>query len=338
MGAVCKLRIKNKLMRKGRAEEAGRMAVQIGLDIARSNSISLRHINQRNGTKELWGAVRKLTKRCQEDQIAPGIDATILNNHYAKISTDMLYTAPPKKNKRDVTGGALHRVRGFQALGQSESYSHRSRPTPGMVPETGRSCLCQAPRQTLQQVRQRQCRTGAVETSLHQADPENSNTIWTSGLQTDLNHPSSFKATGKAGRETIFLLSAPKSPTDVVFCGPVRFLSWRFNHGSPHSATLFDYNHAPNKSIRGSHCTGFQQSLRHSQALNLRRETCIAGYARLCLQLGYFIPLRTFPSNCASRRRIQLRIHHGQLHPGIRTWTGIVQRGRIRPPPGYRGE
>ena len=60
-------------------------------------SFSLRHINQKNGTKELWGAVRKLTKRCQEDQIASGIDATILNNHYAKISTDTLYTAPPTK-------------------------------------------------------------------------------------------------------------------------------------------------------------------------------------------------------------------------------------------------
>ena len=78
-------------------EEAGRMAVQIGLNIAKTNSISLRHINQRNGTKELWGAVRKLTKRCQEDHIAPGISATNLNNHYVKISTNTLYTAPPKK-------------------------------------------------------------------------------------------------------------------------------------------------------------------------------------------------------------------------------------------------
>ena len=84
-------------MRKGRTEEAGRMEIQIGLDIARTNSISLRHIYQRNGTKELWGAVRKLTKRCQEDQIASGINATTLNIHYAKISTDTLYTAPSKK-------------------------------------------------------------------------------------------------------------------------------------------------------------------------------------------------------------------------------------------------
>ena len=77
----CKLRIKNKLMRKGRTEEAGQMAEQIGKDIARRNSISLRHINQRNGTKELWGAVRKLTKRKQEDQIPSGLNSTTLNKH-----------------------------------------------------------------------------------------------------------------------------------------------------------------------------------------------------------------------------------------------------------------
>ena len=51
-----------------------------------------------------------------------------------------------------------------------------------------------------------------------------------------------------------------------------------------------------------------------------------------------FFPLRTFPSDCAGGRRIRLRIHHGQLYPGIRTWTGIVQRGRIRPSPSYWGE
>ena len=102
----CKLRIKNKLMLKRRTEEAGRMAEQIGKDIARRNSISLRHINQRNGTKELWDAVRKLTKRKQEDQIPSGLNATTLNKHYASISTDRLYTAPTKKSS--VTSNEAH--------------------------------------------------------------------------------------------------------------------------------------------------------------------------------------------------------------------------------------
>ena len=48
----CKLRIKNKLIRKGRTEEADRMAVQIGLNIVRTNSISLRSAHKSTKRQE----------------------------------------------------------------------------------------------------------------------------------------------------------------------------------------------------------------------------------------------------------------------------------------------
>ena len=113
----CKLRIKNKLMRKGRTEEAGRMAEQIGKDIARRNSTSLRHINQLSGTKELWDAVRKLIKRKQEDQIPSGLNATTLNKYYASISTDPTLHSTNKKVKRDIEWSTLHQIRTIQVPG-----------------------------------------------------------------------------------------------------------------------------------------------------------------------------------------------------------------------------
>ena len=80
---------------------------------------------------------------------------------------------------------------------------------------------------------------------LTSTDPENSRTNWASRLQTDLNQPSSFKANGKTGCETVFVPRTPKSSADAVFHRPVRFPIWRFNHGSSHSTPFFDRNQCP---------------------------------------------------------------------------------------------
>ena len=97
-----KLREKNKLMRQWRLEEANQLAKRIGSDIARSNS-KLQNLTKSNSksdsitNKDLWSAVRKLTNRSKEDPIALGIDAEMLNDHYANISSDSDYISPTLK-------------------------------------------------------------------------------------------------------------------------------------------------------------------------------------------------------------------------------------------------
>ena len=54
-----KLRKKNKLMHKGRLEEANQLAKRIGMEITKANAIRLRTLDSRRGSKEFWAAVSK---------------------------------------------------------------------------------------------------------------------------------------------------------------------------------------------------------------------------------------------------------------------------------------
>ncbi len=93
-----KLRRKNRLMRKGRVEEAGALAKIIGHEIRRQRQNRLSRIDHKSDVKEVWSVVRELTGKSQTGQAAvSGITATILNQHYASISTDAAYQAPPQK-------------------------------------------------------------------------------------------------------------------------------------------------------------------------------------------------------------------------------------------------
>ena len=90
------LRLKNRLMRKGRVEEASVLAQRIGKEITSRTKTHLSTI-QNVDSREIWECVRRLTGKKQHNNRVPGIDAESLNDHYCKISTDHSYTAPPLK-------------------------------------------------------------------------------------------------------------------------------------------------------------------------------------------------------------------------------------------------
>jgi hypothetical protein len=96
-GIKAKLRKKNKLMRAGRVEEAGALAVRIGKDIMRRNKTQLCKAGRKTDAKDMWAAVRELTGRKQECGVVDGVSAETLNCHYATISTDASYTPPLQK-------------------------------------------------------------------------------------------------------------------------------------------------------------------------------------------------------------------------------------------------
>jgi len=84
------LRKKNRLMRAGRVEEAGAIAERIGKDIVKCNRTRLQKYDSRVDAKDMWAAVRQLTGHKQEQTVdVDGVDAAILNSHYARISTDL---------------------------------------------------------------------------------------------------------------------------------------------------------------------------------------------------------------------------------------------------------
>ena len=90
------LRRKNALMRKGRTEEAGALAIKISKLIAKSNSKTLTNIKSKN-TKGLWSQVNRIIKKTAPNIGDLGnvkITATDLNTHYAEISTDLSYRDP----------------------------------------------------------------------------------------------------------------------------------------------------------------------------------------------------------------------------------------------------
>ena len=97
-GLKAKLRRKNKLMRKGRVEEAGALATRIGKTIENRNKTRLRtRDGEKLEAKDMWTAVRQLTGQTRETPVTEGISAETLNNHYALISTDPGYIAPRRK-------------------------------------------------------------------------------------------------------------------------------------------------------------------------------------------------------------------------------------------------
>jgi hypothetical protein len=89
------LREKNRLMRAGKIDCAGAMAIKIGKAVAKYNSTRLSHIDPRSGTKDLWTEVTRLTKAStSEVSFPPTFNAQVLNDHYAAISTDPCFTSP----------------------------------------------------------------------------------------------------------------------------------------------------------------------------------------------------------------------------------------------------
>ena len=93
------LRKKNRIMRKGRIEEAEAIAVKIGHLIARYNSNKLRSLEKKD-SQSFWREVNKITNKqagSRDNKNTTGLTSNDLNNHYADTSTDLKYSAPRKK-------------------------------------------------------------------------------------------------------------------------------------------------------------------------------------------------------------------------------------------------
>jgi len=90
------LRRKNRLMRKGRVEEASALAQRIGKEITRRTKTQLSTI-QHVDSRAIWECVRRLRGKKQQNNRVSGIDGESRNDYYCKISTDHCYTAPPLK-------------------------------------------------------------------------------------------------------------------------------------------------------------------------------------------------------------------------------------------------
>ena len=93
------LRKKNRLMRKGKIEEADAVTCKIGNLVAKDNASRLKSL-ETNDNKGLWKEVNGIIKKDGGGQnyYDIGITANDLNVHYAATSTDMEYEAPRKKH------------------------------------------------------------------------------------------------------------------------------------------------------------------------------------------------------------------------------------------------
>ena len=158
--------------------------------------------------------------------------ATILNNHYAKISTDTLYTAPPKKTNvtsqeehftecevfkhldslRATATGLDQLPAWFLRLGASVSAKHLARLFNRSVSDSV------VPEQYVKQVYIRPIQK--IPTPSRSADyiPISITPVL---IFRDYRTIVSFETIGKASRKTLFLPRPPESSTNVVFCGPV---------------------------------------------------------------------------------------------------------------------
>ena len=85
------LRTKNKLMRSGKLQAADSLSRRIGERIARCNASYFS--SKKPTSRELWGKVRKVMGKELRGDVAgnSNFTATMLNDHYARISTDPHY-------------------------------------------------------------------------------------------------------------------------------------------------------------------------------------------------------------------------------------------------------
>ena len=113
------LRKKNRLMRRGRVEEASE---HIGKETTRRTKTQLKSIQINVDSKKMWDCVRRLTGKKSHDSCVEGISAESLNNHYCNIhvSIDPKYVAPLLK----LTAGNPDR-KYIWCLGYPPSYSDR---------------------------------------------------------------------------------------------------------------------------------------------------------------------------------------------------------------------
>ena len=86
-------------MRASRTDEANALAKWVRALISRQNSLLLHNYDTRKSIKLTWAKVRQVLhgRNHNRDLDVTGINASILNNHYAAISKDHCYTEPRTK-------------------------------------------------------------------------------------------------------------------------------------------------------------------------------------------------------------------------------------------------
>ena len=92
------LRRKNRLMRSNREEEPSAVAERIRKAIIKANRKELNDLDPRHGTQNLWHRVNKLIHKPRGQDQTSQVSAEDLNTHYAAISTDPAYVAPPLRH------------------------------------------------------------------------------------------------------------------------------------------------------------------------------------------------------------------------------------------------
>lgn len=99
MGIKAALRKRNKLMRKGKLQEAENLTAQVRNMIIKNSTTTLSGVNTRSTPRDAWKKVNKIIKNKRDSIVesATNITANVLNDHYAKISTMHGYTTPAFK-------------------------------------------------------------------------------------------------------------------------------------------------------------------------------------------------------------------------------------------------
>jgi hypothetical protein len=85
------LRKRNKLMHAGKLERAEACTDQVSRLIAKANCSRLAYLNGKKASKTMWSEVRKSLNTQKHSSAVPSPTADVLNDHYARVSTDPNY-------------------------------------------------------------------------------------------------------------------------------------------------------------------------------------------------------------------------------------------------------
>ena len=88
------LRMRNRLMHRGKTLAADSITAQIQRKITAFNKARLSSSVVKRGSKELWNTVAQITGKSKHVDIGYPVDADTLNNYFASISTDTNYLPP----------------------------------------------------------------------------------------------------------------------------------------------------------------------------------------------------------------------------------------------------
>lgn len=92
------LREKQKLTKREKVEAANAIASKIQKAITNFNCHSLNSVNGISNTGEMWQKVNEFNGKSRKQQTVEGISASVLNKHYAAISSDLNYQQPNVKS------------------------------------------------------------------------------------------------------------------------------------------------------------------------------------------------------------------------------------------------